>query len=316
MKKSLHTGHIGIEKTTIRARETLYWPNINGEIEDMIKSCSTCQEHPNQQSAEPMIPHDIPATPWQKVATDLFSLWKKDYIIVADYTSKFFDLSQLDDTNASTIVMHTKRIFSKFGIPKEVISDNGPQYTSQEYAKFAHDWDFEHITSSPEYPQSNGFIERTIQTVKKTLKKALHSGDDPYLALLALHTTPLSHDKPAPATILMNRQLRTTLPTVHNPTQPPSDPSKIKALENRQTNQPHRKLQPLAAGDSVRFRGKAAWDRKGVVLDKCKQPRSYHIVTDRGTAVRRNRRHLLHTKESIKPFEHFELMDFELEDHS
>ena len=126
----LHTGHIGIENTKIRARERLYWPNINGEIEDMIKSFSTCQEHQNQQSAEPMIPHDSPATPWQKVATDLFSLWKKDYIIVADYTSKFFDLSQLDDTNASTIVMHTKRIFSKFGIPKEVMSDNGPQYIS------------------------------------------------------------------------------------------------------------------------------------------------------------------------------------------
>ena len=114
----------------------------------------------------------------------------------------------------------------------------------------------------------------------------------------------------------MNHQLRTTLPTVHNPTQPPSDPSKIKVSENHQTNQPHRNLQPLAAGDSVRFRGKGAWDRKGVVLDKCKQLRSYHIVTNRGTTVCRNRRHQLHTKESIKPFEHFELMDFELEDES
>ena len=118
MKKLLHTGHIGIEKTKTRTCETMYWPNINGEIEDMIKSCSTCQEHQNQQSSEPMILHDIPATPWREVATDLFSLWKKDYIIVADYTLKFFDLSQLDDTNASTVVMHTKRIFSKFCIPK------------------------------------------------------------------------------------------------------------------------------------------------------------------------------------------------------
>ena len=61
--KMLHTGHIGIENTKIRARERLYWPNINGEIEDMIKSCSTCQEHQNQQSTEPMIPHDSSATP-------------------------------------------------------------------------------------------------------------------------------------------------------------------------------------------------------------------------------------------------------------
>ena len=173
----------------------------------MIKSCSTCQEHQNRQASEPLIPHDIPDTPWQKVGTDLFSLRNKDYVIVADYTSKFFDLSQLEDTEAPTVVMHTKRIFSKFGIPKEVISDNGPQYISREYSTFAHEWDFKHDSSSPEYPQSNGFIERTIQTVKKTLKKAFHSGEDPYLALLALRTTPFANGQPAPATLLMNRQL-------------------------------------------------------------------------------------------------------------
>ena len=92
MRKSLHTGHIGFEKTKARARETMFWPNINGELEDMIKCCSTCQEHQNRQSSEPPIPHDIPDAPWQKVATDLLSLRNKDYVIVADYTSKFFNL--------------------------------------------------------------------------------------------------------------------------------------------------------------------------------------------------------------------------------
>ena len=232
----------------------------------MIRSCSTCLEHQNQQSSEPMILHDIPATPWHKVATYLFSLWKKDYIIVADYTSKFFDLSQLDDTNASTVVMHNKRIFSKSGIPKEVISDNGPQFISHEYSKFAQDWDFDHITSSPKYPHSNGFIERAIQTVKKTLKKAHHSSDDPYLALLALRTTPLSHDKPVPASILMNRQLCTTLPTVKHTLQPPSNPSKMMAEKKSKANKPFHTLRPLAAGDSVHFRGKGAWDCKGVIF--------------------------------------------------
>ena len=181
MRKSLHTGHIGIEKTKARARETMFWPNINGELEDMIKCCSTCQGHQNRQSSEPPIPHDIPDAPWQKVATDLFSLRNKDYVIVADYTSKFFDLSQLEDTEDPTVVMLTKRILSKFGIPKEVFSDNDPQYISHQYSKFAREWDFVHDSSSPEYPQSNGFIERTIQTVEKTLKKAFHSGEDPYV---------------------------------------------------------------------------------------------------------------------------------------
>ncbi len=171
MKKSLHTGHIGIEKTKARARETMYWPNINSEIADLIQNCATCQEYQNQHSSEPALKHDIPDTPWTKVGTDLFTLRNKDYVIVADYTSKYFDISQLENTEASTVVMHTKRIFSKFGIPKLVFSDNGPQYTSSDYKKFAREWDFQHDTSSPEYPQSNGFIERTIQTLKKHSRK-------------------------------------------------------------------------------------------------------------------------------------------------
>ena len=211
--------------------------------------------------------------------------------------------------------MHTKRVFSKFGIPKEVISDNGPQYISREYSKFAREWDFKHDSSSPEYPQSNGFIERTIQTVKKTLKKAFHSGDDPYLALLALRTTPFPNGQPAPATILMNRQLRTTLPAVNNKIRQKGATNATKVPQKSSNKPQNRTLQPLEAGDFVRFRRKNAWDRKGVIVEKCKQPRSYKIATDKGTTVRRNRKHLLHTKEDLKPMEHFmELSDSEPDD--
>ena len=125
MKKLLHTGYIGIEKTKTRVRETMCWPNINGEIEDMIKTCSMCQEHQNQQSSEPMIPHDIAAIPWQKVAIGLFSLWKKDYIIIPDYRSKFFHLSQLEDTNVKTVVMHLNASFQNLVFLRKLFQTMG-----------------------------------------------------------------------------------------------------------------------------------------------------------------------------------------------
>ena len=81
--------------------------------------------------------------------TDLFELQNKDYLIVVDYTSNYFDISLIPDKKSSTVVLHTKRIFSKFGIPKTVVSDNGPEYTAKEYVKFSKLWDFNHITSSP-----------------------------------------------------------------------------------------------------------------------------------------------------------------------
>ena len=98
---------------------------------------------------------------------------------------------------------HTKSIFACHGIPETVISDNGLQFISGEYDKFAKFWGFDHDFSSPEYPQSNGMVEQTIQTVKKTLRKAKLSNDDPYLAILALRTTPQQKCS-SPAQLLVN----------------------------------------------------------------------------------------------------------------
>ena len=144
-----------------------------------------------------------------KVGTELFQLKGKDYLIDVDYTSKYFEVSVIPNTLALTVIQHTKSIFARFGIPKIVISDNGPQYSSREYKKFAKEWGFHHDTSSPKYPKSNGIVEKTVETVKRTIRKALKNGNDPCLALLALRSTPGVDNFPSPAFKLMNRHLRT-----------------------------------------------------------------------------------------------------------
>ena len=128
MKDLLHTGHVGIERCKRRARESIYWPGLNGELKDLVSNCSTCLQHRNGQPTckEPLIPHNIPTEVWSKVRTDLFSIKNKNYLIVADYNTKFFDVMHLPDTNAPTVVKHTKSCFAKFGIPKTAFSDNGP----------------------------------------------------------------------------------------------------------------------------------------------------------------------------------------------
>lgn len=78
-------------------------------------------------------------------------------------------------------------MFARHGIPETVISDNGPQYSAEAYARFAQGYHFKHVTSSPYFPQSNGEAERAVRTIKELLKKS----KDPYLALLAYRTTPL-----------------------------------------------------------------------------------------------------------------------------
>ena len=71
------------------------------------------------------------------------------------------------------------------------MSDNGPQYASCEFTKFTSEWGFEHVTSSPTYPQSSGLAERTVQTIKQLMKKAKEEKKDVYLSLLELRNTPV-----------------------------------------------------------------------------------------------------------------------------
>ena len=92
-----------------------------------------------------------------------------------------------------------------------MISDNGTQYSSEEFKEFSKTYKFKHLTSSPKYPKGNGVAERAIQTLKQIMEKY----EDPYLGLLSYRNTPLSFGI-SPAELLMNRRLNTTLPDLLN----------------------------------------------------------------------------------------------------
>ena len=125
-----------------------------------------------------------------------------------------------------------KFCFSDFGIPEEIICDNGPQLTSREYQDFAAKYGFKLTTSTPFYTKGHGYIERQIQTIKNLLKKCDEDKSDPHLALLQLRTTPIDNRTPSPSQLLQNRQLRTTLPAIIRP--PPDSEQVRESLQSRQ----------------------------------------------------------------------------------
>ena len=193
-----------------------------------------------------------------------------------------------------------KKIFARHGIPKELYTDNGPEYTAQSFKRFAKEWDFKHITSSPHFPQSNGLVERAIQTVKKSLKKAHDGNEDPYLTLLILNTTPGS-DGASPAMRLFNHQPRTTLPSLNltdTSSPSPTIPKKVKKAYDQHAKD----LTNIEPGTVVRMRvqGEKRWDEIGKVVEKCQEPRAYRILNSKGNVVRRNRRHLLPCKDKFR----------------
>ena len=146
----LHYSHQGVEKTHLEARDAVYWERINADIENMTKNCSICQVNLPVQPKETLQPHDIPSRAWEVVSTDLFNCNNHEYLISADYYSKFPIIWKMNGLTTSNMVISAmKQIFSEHGIPSRVDSDNGPLYSSEAFKEFAQQWQFDHITSSP-----------------------------------------------------------------------------------------------------------------------------------------------------------------------
>ncbi|XP_037567987.1 uncharacterized protein K02A2.6-like [Dermacentor silvarum] len=184
----------------------------------------------------------------------------------------------------------------------EVYSDNGPPISSNQFAAFSSEYDFDHITSSPRYPQSNGLAEKGVPVVKRILKETTETNQDFWLGLLAYRTTPLD-GATSPAEILQSRKLRTTLPDIQ-------DGLGLHVVKHRQTASNPQMLPPLSQGDIVRVKN-FVWDEKAKVMLRWAEPSSYKVVTEDGRFRRRNRRHLRPTKETF-----WRLLDDDSEDTS
>ena len=180
---------------------------------------------------------------------------------------------------------------SRYGIPKIVFSDNGPQFSSAEFKSFAKEYNFNPETSSPYYAQSNGRSEKAVQIAKRLLKKSALNNEDPHLALLAYITTPLESGK-SPAELFFGRQLRTRLPSVHHYGN--TQLQEGKQRQKKYYDKSAKPLKPLHNNDNVRLYANGSWKQKARVVEEVSL-HSYNVQTEEGDTYRRNRRHLHHT---------------------
>ena len=96
---------------------------------------------------------------------DLFQLKGKSYLLVVNYFSKYMEIQALSSTTLANVVAALKAIFSRHGIPANLVSDNSPQYITEDMKVFAKEYGFQQVTSSPYYPKSNGQAKRTVRTI-------------------------------------------------------------------------------------------------------------------------------------------------------
>ena len=237
---------------------------------------------------------------------DILTFESRDYLVTSDYFSNFWELDELGSTStASKIIKKLKAHFARHGIPDEFVSDNGPQFTSDEFAEFASDWDFEHVTSSPHHSKSNGLAESAVKAAKRLIRKCRKTGKSLFLGLLELRNTPTQNVGRSPAQRLFNRRTKTLLPTTKNALRPQfaeTDLEKLKFDKKRQAfyhDKSVKLLPQLEEGDAVRLKPFKLGQKscqKGTVFRQL-DDKSYDVVGQDGYVIRRNRVHLRHTKE-------------------
>ena len=195
-------------------------------------------------------------------------------------------------TSSTHTVRQLLSIFARHGLPEELFTDNGPQFSAREFSEFTSRYKIRHNTSSPYFPQANGMAERAV----KTIKALMRSSPDLNTALLAYRSTPLEHGY-SPAQLLFGRRLRTTVPMTseqQRPTLPDTKhfqdkdaDLKLRQQSNHDDRHLARRLSPLPEGSPVFLP-----DRRetGHIVS---QPacRSYVVSTPSGE-FRRNRRHI------------------------
>ncbi|GAB1608626.1 hypothetical protein Ahia01_001147000 [Argonauta hians] len=298
MMKAVHSTHSGIESCLKRSRECIFWPGMSADIRNLISACEICNTFSSANQQETLVIHDVPSRQWEKVGIDLFEFEGKDYLITVDYLSNFWEIDRLRDSKASTVIRTLKAHFARYGLPSVVMSDNGPQFISDNFKLFAQEFDFRHITSSPYHSRSNGKAESAVKTAKSIMRK--NKDEDQFLALLNHRNTPSQNSNSSPAQKFFNRRTRTLLPTRNSLLSPrislETDIEMIKNAQQRTKrcyDKKSKDLKPLRKGDSVMIKPQMLkekkWTRCTVVQS---EGRSYDVRTPAGNVIRRNRVHL------------------------
>ena len=158
-------------------------------MKDFVGQCDICLTHRDSQVQEPLFQHEVPPRPWAKVAADICFHSGRTLLVVVNYFSNFIEVDSLPSETSKSVIRSLMGTFSQFGVRGTLVADNGSCFASSEFAKFVEQWNFQHVTLSPQYLQSNGKAENTICTVECLFTKCRAAGVSEFHALPDWHNT-------------------------------------------------------------------------------------------------------------------------------
>ena len=171
MLNELHATHPGVVKMKALARSIVWWPNLDKDIEDVVTSCRSCAAHRSLPPVAPLHSWPWASHPMQRINIDFASMEQFQVLVIVDNHSKWIEAIPLHSATASSTIDALRLFFASFGLPKEIVSDNGPQFTAQDFGDFCRNNGIKHTLIPPYHPATNGAAERAVQVIKQAVKK-------------------------------------------------------------------------------------------------------------------------------------------------
>ena len=283
----LHDTHPGMSRMKAIARSFVWWPNLDVQIERKVADCSVCQAMKANPPTASVHPWSYPSKPWSRLHVDYAGPVNGSmYLVVVCAYSKYPEIIKMKSTTSTATIAALRELFSRHGLCEVLVSDNGPQFVSQEFEMFCMNNGILHKTSAVYKPATNGQAERVVRILKTAVKQALltHRDVDAVIAnyLLVYRTTPHATTGEVPSVLLMGRRLRTRhdlmIPSVTAHVQ-------RKQLEAQKCKKGDRQFE---VNDSVlvrNFAGLNKWE-SGVIAEKLGN--RYYMVLTNGKIVKRH----------------------------
>ncbi|XP_037794286.1 uncharacterized protein LOC119589789 [Penaeus monodon] len=173
-------GHFSHRKSEMRIKDHFYWPNMGAEIRDFCKSCDKCQRMSTKGRVRPVPLKSMPilTEPFSRVSIDLVGPFSPPsseghrYILtLIDFATGFPEALPLKEIDSISVAEALLVIFSRVGIPREILSDRGRQFVSQLMGELHKLLGVKPLFTTPYHPSGNGRVERFHATLKASLRK-------------------------------------------------------------------------------------------------------------------------------------------------
>ncbi|XP_055844353.1 uncharacterized protein K02A2.6-like [Episyrphus balteatus] len=254
-----HKSHMGIVKTKQLLRTKIWFPDLDKKVEETVSQCHICQVVNNQNHREPLSIVELASTPFEKVSMDFAGPLPngKYLLILVDEYSKYPFVEQIHSTKFIDVKKVLTKIFSAFGTPLNLKSDNGPPFSSHEFKEFMDSQNIKHHKTTPYWPEANGAAERMVKTIKKSLisselehHNCLSQLD---MFLMDYRSTPQATTEVSPFELMFNRKMNNFLPTLKEKTTKLVNKEQNNKLKNKQyaDKRRHTKRAAFKVGDQV-----------------------------------------------------------------